>query len=451
MPHHLHHRPGTAGSALIYVVAAVGLASMAAVGYLSFTNYHRERAARELSGVGHAIDLETRVLRVKAAVQAEAVAEAKVDLAMALQAGKSSSATPTHLDLQRGDGEGNLVTLDRFADPTGVLEPLSLPGDPFTGAQARVTPLNLDAWMDAEVAGNSRNIDERLVEKPEIDVRQIPLSEFTVFAAAGANRLNAQNFNGDIGRVFLRGDLVVAGRLQTHYPLVATGDVRVAPEGALTLQGSEVEPVTVPGGFDSSTADFFGDAHSRFASELVTPQSLPVEANLASSVYGGTSQGEGSGEAFNVEAFRQNCTVHVTVRRPLVAKPRSPQAPYELEVTGLQNGVGTPFRVADHNGVAVVAVNYPAFRSVAGPLAVSIEVYGSNGLERAAEVLVRGGESLSGDFSLVTPHPIVISGNFNTHPVNGIIPAASLITGQEVRVENPTDAMWAHSVFGDAT
>jgi hypothetical protein len=450
MPHSFH-QPEEDGSALIYVVAAVGLASMVAVGYLSFTNYHRERAARELNGVGQAVDLETRVLQVKQAVEAQAIAEAKVDLPTVLQA--VNPTTTVHLELQPGGGQGSSVLVDRFVvqSQAQAWGQLSRPGDPFNGARARVTTLNLDFWMDPEGAGTGRSMDTQVAEKPEIDIRQIPLSEFTVFAAAGTNRLNSQNFNGDMGRVFSRGDIVIAGQLQTDYPLVARGNIVVTADGALTLQGNHAEPVTVPGGFDSSTPGFFADAHSRFGSELVTPQSLPVEANLVSSVYGGSDQGTVPGKTFNLEAFKQGCTVHVTVRRQLVTNSSSgkDRTSYDLEVTGLENGVDSPFRVANHNGVAVVAVNYPALRGVSGPVAISVEVYGLNGLEPSAEVLVRGGENLSADFSLVTPHPIVISGDFNTHPVNGIIPAASLITGQEVEVENQTDATWAQSAFGN--
>ena len=55
-----------------------------------------------------------------------------------------------------------------------------------------------------------------------------------------------------------------------------------------------------------------------------------------------------------------------------------------------------------------------------GLLYMTEALYNGAGLDSNAVVLVRGAGRLAGDLSIVTPHPIIISGDFNVTPVNGV-------------------------------
>jgi hypothetical protein len=109
-----------------------------------------------------------------------------------------------------------------------------------------------------------------------------------------------------------------------------------------------------------------------------------------------------------------------------------------------------PFAAASHNGVTVLAFDYAAIGSQAAPHAISIRIYNGAVLDTNALVLVRGADRLGGDLSIVSPHPIMISGDFNTRPAGGTIPAVSLVTSQGVQIEDGADALWARQTFGAA-
>jgi hypothetical protein len=98
----------------------------------------------------------------------------------------------------------------------------------------------------------------------------------------------------------------------------------------------------------------------------------------------------------------------------------------------------------------VLAFDYAAIGNQPAPHAISIRIYDGAVLDTNALVLVRGADRLGGDLSIVSPHPIMISGDFNTQPVGGIIPAVSLVTLQGVQIEDGADALWARQTFGAA-
>jgi hypothetical protein len=179
-----------------------------------------------------------------------------------------------------------------------------------------------------------------------------------------------------------------------------------------------------------------------------------------------TGAGDGAGNPqINLAAFEQNCAVHVAVSRQAGSNPSGGGglASWAVNVTGLDNSSGSevqpgvvpstqdrPFAAAAHNGVTVLAFDYAAIRNQPLPHAISIRIYNGAVLDTNALVLVRGADRLGGDLSIVTPHPIMISGDFNTQPVDGIIPAVSLVTLQSVQIEDGAGALWARQTFGAA-
>jgi hypothetical protein len=98
----------------------------------------------------------------------------------------------------------------------------------------------------------------------------------------------------------------------------------------------------------------------------------------------------------------------------------------------------------------VLAFDYAGLGNQPAPRAVSIRIYNGAGLDPNAVVLVRGAGRLAGNLSIVSPHSLVISGDFNLQPVNGAVPAAALVTARGVRTENEAEAVWAQETFGSA-
>lgn len=453
------------GAVLIYVIGAVAIASLAAAGYLVTVDNGRERAARETDSASQEIELEQGILAVKQAVEQQALAAAQIDLPTGISTASASAGLPATFDLQTVDGATGVITLQNFADASFLRRavPLSMPGDPFLSARAYIRPLSLKAKTTEAYLQSARVYNKQVTENPEIDVRQIPLSEFTVYAAGGTVRLDSQTFASGIGRVYARGDLQISGLLTSSYPLVSGGQVTLAGDAELDLQpaGTVMPAIKLSGGFDSGTPDFLAMARTELNSEVITRQILPVNASATPVLYAGAG-GAAADSQVNLAAFEENCTVRVGVSRQVDPNPSGSSAStrYVINVTGLDNsgseaqpGVAPatqsrPFAAADHNGVTVLAFDYAAIRNQPVPPAISIRIYNGAALDTNAIVLVRGADRLGGDLSIVSPHPIMISGDFNTQPVGGMIPAVSVVTLQGVQIEDGADALWARQTFG---
>lgn len=463
------------GSVFIYVIGAVAIASLVAAGYLLTVDNGRERSAREADSASQEIDLEQGILAIKEAIEQQALATAQIDLATSLSSASAATGLPATFDLQTADGATGLITLANFADDSFLhrAASLTMPGDPFLGARADVRTLSLQAKTAQAYLPSTRTSNKQVIENPEIDLRQIPLSEFTVYAAAGSMQLNSQTFvSGNIGRVYARGDLQITGSLKSTCPVVSGGQVKLAGGAELDLQpsGTAVPAVKLSGGFDSGNADFLAMARTELNSEVITRQVLPLNAGVTPVLYQGTGGGTGGSTAngnpqVNLPAFEESCAVQVAVSRQTAPNPSAGTAStsWVVSVTGLDNSAsavrpgsvpstqGRPFAAAAHNGVTVLAFNYAAIGSQpVPPHAISIRIYNGAVLDTNALVLVRGADRLGGDLSIVSPHPIMISGDFNTQPVGGMIPAVSLVTSQGVQIEDGADALWARQTFGAA-
>lgn len=461
------------GSVFIYVIGAIAIAALVAAGYLVTVDNGRERAARETDSATQEIDLEEGILAVKQAIEQQALTTAQIDLATCVSS-VSASGSPGTFDVQMVDGATGVVTLENFADSSFLHRAVSLtmPGDPFLSARADLQPLSLRAKTGQAYLQSARVSDKQVAENPEIDLRQIPVSEFTVYAAGEGIRLDPQTFaSGTIGRVYARGDLQVIGSLKSSYPVVSGGQVRLAGDAELDLQppGMAVPAARLAGGFDSSDAEFLAMARTELGSQVITRQILPMNASVTPALYQSAGAGTGAGGSvanpqINLAGCEEKCAVRVVVSRQVSLNPSADSglASWVINVTGLDNsgsgaqpGVvpstqGRPFAAASHNGVTVLAFDYAAIANQPAPHAISIRIYNGAALDTNALVLVRGADRLGGDLSIVSPHPIMISGDFNTQPVSGSIPAVSLVTLQGVQIENGADALWARQTFGAA-
>ena len=464
----------------IYVIGAVAIASLVAAGYLLIVDNGRERSAREADSAAQEIDLEEGILAIKEAVEQQALATAQIDLAASLSSASAGTGLPATFDLQTTDGATGLVTLANFADSSFLHRAASLmmSGDPFLSARADIRTLSLRAKTAQAYLQPARTSNKQVMENPEIDLRQIPLSEFTVYAAAGSVQLTSRTFaSGSIGRVYARGDLQITGLLNSICPVVSGGQVKLADGAELDLQppGTAVPAVRLSGGFDSGNADFLAMARTELNSQVITRQVLPLNAGVTPILYqgqgAGAATGGGSGggtrnnnPGVNLTAFEESCAVQVAVSRQAGPKPSGGAAStsWVVNVTGLDNsgsevrpGIvastqGRPFAAAAHDGVTVLAFDYAAIGRQPAPHAISIRIYNGAALDPNALVLVRGADRLGGDLSIVSPHPMMISGDFNTQPVGGVVPAVSLVTSQGVQIEGSADALWARQTFGAA-
>jgi hypothetical protein len=282
----LQRRRQQRGSVFIYVIGTVTIAALVAAGYLVTVDNGRERAAREIDSASQEINLEEGILAIKQAIEQQALTTAQIDLATSISSA-SVAGSPATFDLQTIDGTTGVVTLENFADSSFLDRAVSLtmPGDPFLSARANIRPLSLKAKTAQAYLQSARALNKQVTENPEIDLRQIPLSEFTVYAADEGIRLDSQTFaSGIIGRVYARGDLQVIGSLKSSCPVVSGGQVKLAGNAELDLQlpGTAVPAVKLSGGFDSGSADFLAMARTELNSLVITRQIFPMNASVTS-------------------------------------------------------------------------------------------------------------------------------------------------------------------------
>src|SRR5262249_53719452 len=79
-----------------------------------------------------------------------------------------------------------VAPIEALAAPLSSLTSLENQGDPFLGARAQVLGVGVESSASTLVAAQSRLSSKKVVVAPQIDVRAIPASEFTVFALGTA-------------------------------------------------------------------------------------------------------------------------------------------------------------------------------------------------------------------------------------------------------------------------
>ena len=120
---------------------------------------------------------------------------------------------------------------------------------------------------------------------PQLSVRQIPVSEFTLFSASTSSFQVSPAAMPIMGRIHAEGDLVISGGpLTSIYPVTAGGNISVANNGALFAQSGPDEPAsTFP---VQSTADNNWLAMSRSVehSTILSGRDLPMNTFEAADV-----------------------------------------------------------------------------------------------------------------------------------------------------------------------
>jgi hypothetical protein len=189
----------------------------------------------------------------------------------------------------QGSPENGLYNLDLQAQAEGpqilatqthatAIQALTAPDDPFRGLAAVVDTVNVTAAAQSTLSTSaSRFTLPTLDLTPQLKVRQIPVSQFTLFSASTSSFQMTPAGMPIMGRIHAEGDLVIAGGpLTSIYPVTAGGNISLANNGALSAQSGPDEPAsTFP---VQSTADNNWLALSRSVehSRILSGRDLPM-------------------------------------------------------------------------------------------------------------------------------------------------------------------------------
>jgi hypothetical protein len=477
-PRHLSDR----GSILVIVIAGIAVASVIVGSYLLFIDDQRERSARGGDDTVTQIRLEENVFRIQREIELGVTTKGEIDLpeiSSDMRSLPDALSSPAWLKLTLNGYEGGIASIESFASPSTSLASLENHGDPFLRARASVLSVGIESSAFTLMNIQSRLSYKKVVLTPRIDVRAIPVSQFTVFSLGSGLDIDSANFAGPVGRIFASRDIQFSGNFSTNYPIVSGGSISM--EEPLTVSLDANSPIQFRSGQiayaqpgDSNQAAWLAEARTQYNSTIINPGSLPISLSLPPVANGTASKpAENAGSGLDLATIRNRCDLLVLVHAGIrgsyqITAVRGnsawllPDAQLEgsgatinphpaanvrqsSKRAGRQDSpvVVSEVRTIGMNKQVVTAFNYGALRSEARQQIHTI-YFEFDGSITDAAVLVRGARILQDGFTIASRWPVLVAGDFNA----GQNPAAaSILTAQAVR---SVDSNFWNSIFGSA-
>jgi hypothetical protein len=399
------------GNVLVLLLGAVVVLGLIGGTLLEIGNGARERALkledRDRAVGGIEFGLET--LRHTVALELESQAWVDVGgLGSNPDQGTGALASAHYnIDLETQDGPEQIFAT-QLHNP---LESLSAADDPFHGAGAVVTTFTVTANARSAISSStdSRFNLPALQLTPQLSVRQIPVSEFTLFSSATSLALSQ---SGDTGRLHSEGDLIISGAVSSLYPVTASGNISLADQGSLVVQPADpgLAPLSFP--VQSTTDDaWLAMARSTYRSTILSGRDLPMSMIQAAGISRLTGRTPGGATPITAQELWRQCSRVLQETNGKLAL----YDPAGVEVTG-QEAEGF-----SGSGSQII---FDLEKEPPAPGRNSFYIESTN--PNAVVVLVNG-SSLPGDLSVISPHAITVEGGFNAQGR-----AVSLISGASV-------------------
>ena len=420
MDHHCRQQRKS-GYVLILCLAMVVTTAILVLMFLSFSQETEEAALKRYYQNRGEEKIETGMIALHGALEEQFQRDAQVEI----------NSLSTQSDKINGSPEYGMYGLTMDATgPQSIIRAtethenpslLTFPDDPFRGAVALTSELDVTAIaMRLGLTKPEGNYDFlSLRSKPVMSIRQIPVSEFSIYSRGGSLTVNGA-ITPNIGRTYINGDLnVTEGIVNASYPVASSGNVNLSPGASLGTRSSpSAEAIALPVASTTSN-EWLSLAKSTQQSTLLTGRDLPMaiiqpvdkdELTASPSTVAANSQKE------QLRLWHQCSRVILESAGTIAVTGGNPNESknYTLYRRRIYQAWGPPVIVFD------------AKRIAPGTGKTSFYISSTSG---SAAVLVRNANVLTTDLTIVTPHPILISGGFN---VQGTPRAASLITAQGV-------------------
>jgi len=300
-------------------------------------------------------------------------------------------------------------------------EPLTAADDPFRGLAAVVDTFTVTADAQSTFSNSTDNrfTLPSMALTPQIDVRQIPVSEFTLFSSASLQVVSP--FMPIVGRIHSEGDLIVwGGKYISVYPVTAAGNISLANNGSLFAQSGPNQPqANLP--FESTDNNQW-PAMSRSVerSNILSGSDLPMSVVEAADITQMTAQD--SGPANNPIAQQQlwrQCSRIVLENQGKITVTTASGTPANAQ----EKKAFTRFVSPTNPNAPVIIFNVQKEPPSAGRN--SFYISSSN---PDAVVLLTNAANLPSDMAIVSPLAVSIVGGFN----NLGVPKAASITAKRV-------------------
>jgi hypothetical protein len=412
-------RRRAAGNVLVILLATVGIFGVIAAAVFEGANAARDRALKNQYRDRATAGVEFGLEAIRQSIADQFRQQAYVDATSLSSDGGQTKGS-------KESGYYNIRIQARSADNQifatqghSALEGLTDPDDPFRGSVATVAKVSVAAQAESLVNSYKDRFGLPAMRfTPEIDVRQIPVSQFTLFASAASLALDPLRA-ASIGRVYSGGDLTIwGGQVSSLYPVIAGGNITLSDNGALLAQSDPDQPaVSFP---VQSTTDnnWLACAKSTFRSTILSGRDLPIGMVEGTNVKGMTAQPSGGSGAIEQQQLGRQCALNVWENGGfinVVCASSGEVSPGERAAFSRRKKRNYPY------GPVIV---FDGSKAPAGQNTFYISSSNPNAI-----VLLRNARNLPDDFSVVSPLTIVVAGGFNDQ---GIRRAASLITSKRV-------------------
>jgi hypothetical protein len=409
------------GYVLVAALGAVVTTAILVLMFSSFTQETEQAAIKRQYQDRGTEKIESGMMELRATLQEQLQRQAQVETStLSTDSGQTSG------DLEHGMydlrldavGTGSVINATEKHD---VVSSLNSADDPFRGAMATTDELDVTALAPrlglTAPRGNSDFLSLR--SKPILSIRQIPVSEFTLFSWGGGLTLDAAAIP-NVGRTYINGDLnLTGGIVNASYPLTTTGNVNLSGDARLLARSApDDQAIALP--LESTASNqWLALAKSTQHSTVLTGRDLPMTLVQA------LPKDELTASPLTVADSPQKEQLRLWHQCSRVVLETSGK----ITVTGGNSGERKNYRVYARQlyntwGPPIILFDAKRIAPAAGKTSFYIASTSST-----AAVFVRNASALTSDLTIVTPHPILISGGFN---VQGPPRAASLITAQAV-------------------
>lgn len=365
--------------------------------------------------------IETGMIALHGALEDQFKRNAQVEIrALSTESGQNNGSLERGMYDLTMDAMGSESVISA-TETHGTVSLLTFLDDPFRGAMALTSELDVTATARRLGLTKPRGYYDYLSlrSKPVLSIRQIPVSEFSIYSSGGSLTLNAATMP-NIGRTYINGDLNVTGGMAiAAYPIATSGNVNLSEGAGLEARSApNAEAIALPVESTASN-DWLSLARSTQHSTVLTGRDLPIsmiqaipkdELTASPLSLAPDSQKEQLRLWHQCSRIILEASGKITVR----GGKRGEQKNYSAFSTRIYNTWGPPVIVFDARRIA------PGVGKTSFYIAST---------SKTAAVFIRNASVLTSDLTIVTPHPILVSGGFN---VQGTPRAASLITAQRV-------------------
>jgi hypothetical protein len=398
------------GNTLAILLGAVVVLGLIGGGLFQIANGSRQRALqsqyRERAVGG--VEFNLQAMRLSATRQFQE--QAWLDVAsLNINQSQTQGSPETglyNLDLQ-AQAEGPQI----FATQTHgtAFELLSAADDPFRGLAAVVDTVNVTAAAESTLSTSSANRFSLpgLTLTPQLSVRQIPASEFTLFSASTSSFEMRPALMPVTGRIHAEGDLVIAGApLSSIYPVTAGGNISLANNGALFAQSGPDEPASAFPVQSTADNNWLAMARTVEHSTILSGRDLPMntfEATDVTQMTTGTVNTPPATPTAQQQLWRQ-CDRIITESIGRITATTSAGA----ECTPQEKRAFFTYYSRHNPGGLVIVFNVARLPPQAGRNSFYFASAAPNRV-----VLLINARNLPADFAIVTPLPVAIEGGFN--------------------------------------